>query len=126
MKKKFPIGFLLLIAIISVTFYLQKDVSFKEITLSDAPQEIKGQVSDLPFSDKTASGITQKGLMVYATIMAQKGQQIEIVSVGKSENVGIDVFYKITKSSDSSNEHPVKIVRFLNLFGGPVGFQELD
>ncbi|KJS22242.1 MAG: hypothetical protein VR72_06895 [Clostridiaceae bacterium BRH_c20a] len=126
MKKKFTIGIVIFLALISVTFYLQKDVAYKELTLSDAPQEIKSQIADIPFSENTSKGMAQIGLKTYAIIIGQSGQQIEIISVEKSEDVGIDILYRIKKLTDSNSERPVKIVSFLNLFGGPVGFKELD
>lgn len=125
-KRAFVIGIIIVLAIISVAFYLQKDVSYKELTLSDAPPEIKSHLANLPSSANTSKGMAQIGLKTYATIMGQSGQQIEVISVVKSENVGIDVFYRITELTHSNSERPVKIVSFLNIFGGPVGFKELD
>ncbi|MFZ5942848.1 MAG: hypothetical protein ACOYVD_01975 [Bacillota bacterium] len=126
MKKKYTIGIVILLGLISITFYLQKDVSYKELTLSDAPQEIKSQVADIPFTENTSKGIAQIGLKTYAIIIGQSGQQIQIISVEKSEDVGIDVLYRIKKLNDLSIERPIKIVSFIDFFGGPIGFKELD
>lgn len=126
MKRKFTAGTLILLAIMSVAFYLQKEISYQEAALADAPQEIRNQLSNLPISGNTSTGIAQIGLKTYGVIIGQTGQQIEMISVGKAEDVGIDILYRVTESVDPGSEPPVKIVSFLNLFGGPVGFKKVE
>lgn len=105
-------------------FYLQEDVPYKELTLSET--EINNRFANSPTNGETTTGIEEKGLKTYASIIGQARQQIEIVSVEKSGNVGIDVLYRITTSTDSSSKHSVRVVSFFNPFGKPVGFKELN
>lgn len=124
MKRKLAIVFISLLAIIVVAFYLKEDISYKELSLSD--NEINSYSANTPSSENPTLGIEERGSKTIVTIIGQVGQQIEIVSISKSEEVGIDVFYKITKSTDSSSKRPVKMVSFRNLFGKPVGFKEIN
>jgi hypothetical protein len=124
MKRKLLISIVSLFVIIAFAFYLNKDISYKELSLSD--EEINSYSANTPSSENPTTGIEERGFKTNAIIIGEVGQQVEIVSISKSEDVGIDVFYKITKSTDSNSKRSIKIASFINLFGKPVGFKELD
>lgn len=124
MKRKLLLGIVSLLVIIAVAFYLDKDISYMELELSD--EEANNYSIDTPSNENPTTGIEVRGFKTNAFIIGEVGQQIEIVSVSKSEDVGIDVLYRITESNDSNTNRPVKIASFINLFGKPVGFKELD
>lgn len=123
MKRKISLGILSLLVIIAVVFYLDKDISYTEVSLSD--EEANNYSANTPSSEIPTTGIEENGLKTNAIIIGEVGQRIEIVSIKKSEDVGIDVLYRITESNDSNTSRPVKIASFINLFGKPVGFKEL-
>lgn len=124
MKRKLSLGIVSLLVIVSIAFYLDKDISYTELTLSD--EEANNYSANTPSSENPTTGIEESGLKTNAIIIGKVGQHIEMISIRKSENVGIDVLYRITESGDSNNNPPVKLVSFINLFGKPVGFKELD
>jgi len=123
-KRKLSLGIVSLLVIIAVAFYLDNDISYIELELSD--EEANNYSTDTPSSENPTTGIEVRGYKTNAFIIGEVGQQIEIVSVSKSEDVGIDVLYRITELNDSNTNRPVKIASFINLFGKPVGFKELD
>lgn len=124
MNKKLSLGIVSLLVIIVVAFYLNKDITYTELSLSD--EEANNYSANTPSSENPTTGIEESGLKTNAIIIGEVGKQIEIISIRKSENVGIDVLYRITESADSNNNRPVKIASFINLFGKPVGFKESD
>lgn len=124
MNRKLSLGVVSLFVIIVVAFYLNKDISFKELKLSE--EEAYNYSANTPFSENPTTGIEVSGFKTNAFIIGEVGQQIEIVSVSKSEDVGIDVLFRITESNDSNTNRPIKVASFINLFGKPVGFKELN
>ena len=124
MKRKLSLGILSLLVIIAIVFYLNKDITYTELSLSD--EEANNYSANTPSSENPTTGIEESGLKTNAIIIGEVGQQIEIISIRKSENVGIDVLYRITESNDSNTNRPVKIASFTNFFGKPVGIKELN
>lgn len=124
MKKALAIGFAGLLAILFLVSFIKKDVSYKEITLTES--EINSLVASNPSSENPLTGMGKRGIKTEAIIVGQAGQRIEIVSVRKSENVGIDVFYKMTNATDSSSDRPAAKVSFMNPWGKPVGFIKVN
>ncbi|WP_053368022.1 hypothetical protein [Bacillus sp. FJAT-27245] len=123
-KRAFALGFAGIVAIVFFLLFLKKDVSYQEISLSQ--NEINSMLANFPSSETPFTGIAERGKKTEAFIVGQVGQQIEIISVRKSENVGIDVFYKMRDAIDSSSERPVAKVSFMNPWGKPVGFIKVD
>ncbi|WP_409271836.1 hypothetical protein V1499_19590 [Neobacillus sp. SCS-31] len=122
-KRAFAIGFLGLVAIVFFVLFLKKDVSYQEISLSE--NEINSLVANFPSSETPFTGIEKRGIKTEAFIVGQAGQGIEIVSIRKSDNVGVDITYKITNSSEPGSR-PVKKVSVMNPWGKPIGFIKVD
>jgi len=99
-----------------------KEVSLEQIVSKEEIQKIASQNDSQNNSGNPSCGVTVSGLKNYATIIPSKGQKVEIISVGKSENVGIDIIYDIVDLSDKNALPEGMAIEFINLFGSPVGF----
>jgi len=120
LKKKLSLVLILLVLIVSfITF--DDRVFYKELPISgpiiepiaaDAPRDNASPICSVDFSN----------VKNQASIMPLTGEKIEIITVEKSKNVGIDVIYKIVKAPDLNAKPQGQQVEFLNLFGSPVGF----
>ncbi|HBV88956.1 hypothetical protein [Desulfosporosinus sp.] len=95
-----------------------KEVSLEQIVAKEEIQKIESQND----SGNPSCGVMDSGFKNYATIIPPKGQKVEIISVGKSENVGIDIVYDIVDVSDNNALPEGIAIEFINLFGSPVGF----
>ncbi|RDU37865.1 hypothetical protein DRW41_08595 [Neobacillus piezotolerans] len=123
-KRALAIGIAGLAATVFFIFFLKKDVTYKEISLSE--NEINSMLANFPSSETPFTGIEEKGIKTEAFIVGQAGQRIEIVSIRKSDNVGVDIIYKMTDSTDLDSKRAVKKVSFMNALGKPVGFIKVD
>lgn len=98
-------------------------ISYKEVALEQiVPHEEIQNIASQNVSGKPTCGIRVSGFKNYATIIPSKGQKVEIISVEKSENVGIDVVYDIVYLADSNAPPEGIAIEFLNLLSSPVGF----
>lgn len=128
-KSRFVIIFsvVLLGAIIFGAVYLgavsfDNKISYKEVALEQiVPKE---EIQKIAIQDdlNPSCGVKVSGFKNYATIIPSQGQKVEIISVGKSENVGIDIVYDIVDLADSNAPPEGIAIEFINLFGSPVGF----
>jgi hypothetical protein len=122
MKKKITLGALIIVILLTI-FIFDKKVWYKEVPLEQTIYDIhkdKG-VNEGNYAGPTV-GVSQGGAVNYASIYPLKGERVEIISVQKSENVGIDVLYRIVKLPDNNAQPEGRSVKFINLFGSPVGF----
>jgi beta-lactamase regulating signal transducer with metallopeptidase domain len=99
-----------------------KKISYKEVALEQNVS--KGEIQKIPSQNDLNPSCSVKviGFKNYATIMPSLGQKVKIVSVGKSENVGIDIVYDIVNLADSNALPEGITIEFINLLGFSVGF----
>lgn len=100
-------------------FWLNRDVLYEEVAFNDAPDEVTIGFYDLPPGHST--GMAEIGNEAYAIIVADIGQEIEVISVSND----FDVYYRIIDNSETKSERPIKIVKFENN-GLPVGFKKVN
>ena len=116
MLKKITGIVLIVFVLIASYLTLNEEVYYQEYPIYDTGMDAAGENG--PICSANLSGIKNQ-----ASIMPAKGEKVEIITVKKSENVGIDVVYRIVKQPDPSANPEGGKVEFYNLFGLPVGFK---
>ncbi|MCX7708717.1 MAG: hypothetical protein N2484_02590 [Clostridia bacterium] len=111
------------VLIIFILAACSKNVAFEVVPLDQVPEKVGRIYTD---GISVSTGIAEMNGKTYAAIIPPKGTEIQIVSVGRSENVGIDVTYRIIKLEKDEETQGSKVVRFSNKFGAPVGFVKVE
>lgn len=113
--------FLLVLILIIINF--DKKIIYNELPIDSASvNKTVEKIDEQKDLGTPACSLREDGFKNYASIMPSTGERVEIISVRKSKDVGIDVIYKVSKLSDSNAKPEGKTVEFINLFGSPVGF----
>jgi hypothetical protein len=127
MKRKIIIPTLILI-VVSVAALLIKETSNNKIAYMEIPIE-KAIIYEQREKSAAESSVNPtcattklRGNKYQASIIPSKGEKVEILSVQKSVNVGIDVIYKIHKLPDNTAAPEGKSIEFKNIFDSPIGF----
>jgi beta-lactamase regulating signal transducer with metallopeptidase domain len=98
-------------------------ISYKEVPLEQiVPNEEIQKIASQNDPGNPSCGVKYGRFKNIATIIPSKGQKVEIISVGKSENVGIDIVYDIADLPDNNALPEGIAIEFLNIFGSSVGF----
>jgi beta-lactamase regulating signal transducer with metallopeptidase domain len=98
-------------------------ISYKEVPLEQiVPNGEIEKIASQNDSGNPSCGVKVSGFKNFATIIPSKGQKVKIISVEKSQNVGIDIVYDIVNLSDNNALPEGIAIEFKNLFGSPVGF----
>jgi hypothetical protein len=115
---------ILIVLLVVLSFSLSGcsgEVSYEQIGIDEVPEKIRRSIEETP---PGSTGMAEIGDEAYAVITGEAGEEIEIISVEKA-SVGIDVHYRIKKSSKSKSERPIKVVKLVNN-GSPVGFKKVN